>query len=484
MIATPIVAHLGVVLLTRMEPPDVRVSPLSIASPSDDPGRREVKLSSTKPETAPSMYARKRGRVGEVRLQGSPEQIGYAHSRLLHASMVATERAVHAQFAEHVPLAPLRMLITDLGRFRFRHIDRFIPNSYRRELAAQALGFRPDPFASHMDTFQRFVFLQSLYDIALSFEHSPLVGCSSFTLSGAQTQEGHVLLGRNFDLEGPEVLDREKVVFLMFERDDRGQAAIPYASISWPGFVGAATGMNAAGLAVVLHGARGGEAGHEGEPVAHTLRELLATARSTTEAMKRLKTKRAIVSHMVLLADASGKVVVAERVPGQETHFREAPLTRLTNHLEGPQKLSPENLRVERETSSLARRQRLDERIENLSSPATVKDVVSILRDKRAAGGDKLPLGHRDSIDGLLATHSVAMNLSTRELWVSEGPSIAGRFVRFDLSKLLNPRYRPSGPPRVETIEADPILRDGRYDAWKQAGGQHHDARPLPGSAP
>jgi hypothetical protein len=398
--------------------------------------------------------------------------------------MVATERAVHAQFVKHVPLAPLRTLITDLGRYRFRHLDRFIPDSYRRELAAQALGFRPDPFASYMDTFQRFVFLQSLYDIALSFEHSPLVGCSSFTLSGAQTQEGHVLLGRNFDLEGPEVLDREKVVFLVFEQDDRGQTAIPYASISWPGFVGAATGMNAAGLAVVLHGARGGEAKHEGEPVAHTLRELLATARSTTEAMKRLKAKQAIVSHMVLLADASGKVVVAERVPGQTTHFREAPLTRLTNHLEGPKKLSPENLHVERETSSLARRQRLDERIQNLSSPATVKDVVSILRDKQAAGGGHLPLGHRDSIDGLLATHSVAMNLSTRELWVSEGPSTSGRFVRFDLSKLLNPRYRPSGPPRVETIAADPILRNGRYDAWKQAGAQHHDSRPLPGSTP
>ena len=139
---------------------------------------------------------------------------------------------------------------------------------------------------------------------------------------------------------------------------------------------------------------------------------------------------------------------------------------------------------MERETSSIARRQRLDERIENLSSPATVKDVVSILRDKRAAGGDNLSLGHRDAIDGLLATHSVAMNLSTRELWVSEGPSTLGRFVRFDLGKLLNPRYRPSGPPRVQTIEADPIVRDGRYDAWKQAGAQHHDSPPRPGSTP
>jgi hypothetical protein len=454
----------------------VDTTPITIAPASDDANRREVHSPTSASRPAPTMYARKRGGIGEVRLEGSPEEIGYAHSRLLYRQMVATENAVQQQFAEHVPLAPMRGLLTDVGRVRFRHLDQHIPLRYRREIAAQAIGFSPDPFDPMMATYQRFVFLQSLYDIALSFEHSPMVGCTSFTLNSKRSDKNHVLLGRNFDMEGPEVLDKDKVVFLIFEQDEQGGPSIPYASVSWPGFIGVSTGVNAAGLAVVLHGARAGEAKEQGEPVAHTVRALLAGAHSTREAIALLAERRSIISHMLLIADPSGHVVVAERIAGEPPHIRQT--DRLTNHLEGPGKASPENIQVMKNTSTMARRRRLDERLENLSGSANVKHVVAVLRDKKAAGGGELPLGDRAAIDALIATHSVAMNLSTRTLWVSEGPSIAGRFIRFDLAKLLDRGYRPSGPAEVVTIDADGVLSDGRYAAWKRAGSPHARSQP------
>jgi hypothetical protein len=155
---------------------------------------------------------------------------------------------------------------------------------------------------------------------------------------------------------------------------------------------------------------------------------------------------------------------------------RTGPTLPLTNHLEGPCAADPKNRDVMAVTSTLARRSRLDEIVENIPADSTVETAVAILRDKRGLGDSELPLGHRSAIDALIATHSVVMDATARVLWVSEGPHAAGRFLRFDLRELLDPGYRPHGPARVEALPADDIVADGRYDAWVRAGAQHQGA--------
>jgi hypothetical protein len=57
---------------------------------------------------------------------------------------------------------------------------------------------------------------------------------------------------------------------------------------------------------------------------------------------------------------------------------------------------------------------------------------------------------------------------------VTEGPHLAGRFVRFDLRRLLDPGHDPlqdSDP--IATILEDPILHGGEYEAWRRAGSPH-----------
>ena len=76
-----------------------------------------------------------------------------------------------------------------------------------------------------------------------------------------------------------------------------------------------------------------------------------------------------------------------------------------------------------------------------------------MLRDRKGVGGSPLPLGNRRAIDALIATHGVVMDATARVLWVSEGPHLVGRFVRFDLARLLDPSFTPTS--------ADPL--DRRY---------------------
>jgi isopenicillin-N N-acyltransferase-like protein len=459
----PIAAHLFVLATTKMRPSPIALTAGEVVQSGDDPTRRELGRS----------WARKRGAINEVRLEGSPVDLGAANVRLLYDEQVAIERDLHDQFSHFVPYAAARMLIVDMARVRFRNLEDNLSPAHLDEIAAQAEAFSPDPFTGLMDTYQRFVFLHSLYDIMLSFERSPLVGCTSFVLGGATTADGHTLVGRNFDFEGPQVLDDRKAVFLVLE-----DGAIPYASVSWPGFIGAASGMNYEGLAIVIHGARAGEPRETGEPVAQTVRDLLSRARTTREAVAMLSRRDPMVSHMLLIADASGDAVVVERVPGMAPFVRSAagPRLPLTNHLEGPFADDPKNHDVMRMTSTLPRRRRLDELLSNVPRVATVQDALSILRDKRSTDNQLLPLGHRSAIDALISTHTIVMDTTARVLWVGEGPHATGRFVRFDLGELLDPGYRPQGPARVETLPQDDIVRDGQYDAWVRAGSPHAGA--------
>jgi hypothetical protein len=59
-----------------------------------------------------------------------------------------------------------------------------------------------------------------------------------------------------------------------------------------------------------------------------------------------------------------------------------------------------------------------------------------------------------------------------RVLWVSKGPHLSGAFVKFDLKTTFAEGHDPSSEGAPETIAADPILSDGRYEEGrKHAGG-------------
>jgi isopenicillin-N N-acyltransferase like protein len=449
LVSAPVVLHLTVRRFARIEPPAVNV-----------PAGQFIERAGTR--SWGRSYVVRRENLLEVHLSGSPEEIGYAHARLLHDPMVELEGVLYQRFREMVSWSMGRLLLLDLAELRFHHLDRNLGPSRQRELGAAARGFEPDPFAGFMPTFQRLVYLNSLYDIALSFEHSPLLGCTSFVLSGDLVTGGDTLLARNFDFELDEAFDRGKAVFLI-----REDASIPFASVSWPGLIGVVSGMNVEGVAVVAHGARAGSPSPEGEPVALELRRTLSTARNTEEAIAALSARDTMVSHLVVVADANGRAAVVERVPAERAHVRRlGERAVVTNHFEGPAAADPKNLRVRATSSTLERRRRGEELLGQLRGPVTAREAVTLLRERRGPEGVRFELGDRRAIDALIAAHGVVMNTTRRVLWVSEGPRLLGRFVSFDLGRLLGPD-RPVDPEPVEALAADPLLGTEEYARWR-----------------
>jgi isopenicillin-N N-acyltransferase like protein len=411
-------------------------------------------------------YARQQGEILQVGLSGSPEVIGFGHARLLYPHMVENEGVLLQRFQDQVPARIARTLLLDLAQLRYHDVDREMSPERLREIAAGASAFQPDPFADVFPTFQRFVYLNALYDISLSFEGSPLIGCTTFTFDGHATSDGSGLLARAFDFEVDDVFDRRKAVFLV-----REEGKIPFASVAWPGLVGVVSGMNLEGLAVVVHGGRAGEPRTSGEPVVHALRRVLSEARTSEEAARLLAARSPMVSHIVIVTDARGHSIAIERAPGVADTARALPeRAATTNHFEASLREDPRNLRVREQTSTLARRQRADELLAALPAQAmTPAAAAALLRDRRGPGGAPLSLGDRRAIDALIATHGVIMDTGARRLWVSEAPHLLGRFRAFDLPRVLAPDYDPtSDSTSVEPIPADDLLTHGDYDAWRK----------------
>lgn len=441
-LARSLLVALFVVLVARL---------LILAAVTPDPPAFQVHTRAVEVDAARHVrrvgasWARMRAGIRQVHLQGTPEEIGDAHARLLRPEMIQNERALWDVFQTFVPTRPLRTVVIDIARLRFSGLDASIEYARRAELAAAAQAFRPDPFENQLPTYARFLMLNALYDVSLSFEHSPLIGCSSVFVSGASGP----LLGRNFDFEAHEVFDREKAVLVFSET-----GKIPVLSVAWPGLSGVVTGMNAEGVAAVVHGARAGSPSASGQPVLLTLREALANASTADAAAKWLADRQPIVSHMILVADAAGRSLVVERVPGAPAYIRVgAERLALSNHLEGPSAHDPANLRVRETTSTLARRKRLDVLLQDRSVPLDEPGLLRILRDHRDSEGRELPRGDRRAIDADIATHGVVMNLRERTIWVSQGPHLSGQFVRFDLARWVTD---PEAESRREGWQALP----------------------------
>ena len=465
LIALPFVAHEVVGASTAISAPACSIPPVTVTA---GPGGAQLTTRG---------WRSFRG-VTLVHLAGSPEEIGAQHTALLRDRMIADEKVLWDGFARLVPFAPFRVLMFDVGRVRHRNVFEGFPEARQRELAAEARTLDPDPYAAELPTYQRMVMLHALYDIALGFERSPLLGCTAFGLGPEATADGHALFARAFDFEAAEVFDRDKVVFLVHE-----DGKIPFASVAWPGFVGVVTGMNAEGVGVAVHGGRAREPSSAGIPVAFSLREVLAQAHDTPEAVRLLSAQPVMVSHLVFVGDAAGRYAVVERAPGVAAFVRTSfpgsgpGRAALTNHFEGPLANDPRDARVRATTTTLERRARMDELLTSIAPhSATVPKALELLRDHGCAG-TTCPLGDRRAIDAFIATHGIVADLTTRTLWVSEGPRLSGRFVRVDPALLTPSRdgiRLPLPAEEFETLPEDPALRDGRY-----AEGRAHAGGPL-----
>lgn len=204
-----------------------------------------------------------------LRLRGTPHELGYQHGLALAADIKAGFEA----FVLGYRCRGIRARYLQVMKQIEREID--LPQSLLDELDGMVAGMTASGVDLTLPIVRRP--LERIDLVALNtLDHWGLIGCSGVTAWGAATDDGAVLVARNFDfdVDRPDHTIARLNVVLSFEP----AGGVPFVSVAFPGLIGVASGLNARGVGAFLHvgnGAFGG--GDEGvsRPLMVIARELV-----------------------------------------------------------------------------------------------------------------------------------------------------------------------------------------------------------------
>jgi hypothetical protein len=396
------------------------------------------------------------------RFAGAPYDLGHSFGRLTRPWIRSQETHLEEFFRVLSPGGLKRSLIRRLSAYRLRGLPDEIPDDLLLAIAGLADGYEPVPPPSGWNAYRRMLDMHALHDVSQRFVDAPALAgaCTGFFARGA---DGSLLLARNFDFEGGDIFDRQKLVSVIAPAE-----GIPYLSVGFSGMLGVVSGFNREGIGVAINALSGGETAASGTPMTLLLAEVLAKESTFEGAVARLSSARVFVSDLILLGDAkSGRFAVVEKSPSAVA-LREGTGVSLavTNEAEDP-RLRRGARALPAESTSKKRRARLDVLLRERGGSLDVPSAIAILRDRRGADGRELGPGNRNAIDASIAAHSVVFDLTRRMAWVAASPHTLGPYVPVDLEAVLT---NPGGPPpRIAPFPADAWLSTRGYNRYLEA---------------
>ncbi|HAK95623.1 MAG TPA: peptidase C45 [Planctomycetes bacterium] len=201
-----------------------------------------------------------------LHVRGTPYEMGFQHGKLLAdqvRALVAT--MVHQEGGREIALpgTSLRTTVKDLVRALFEAQRPYYRARFLEELKGLADG------AGLPEN-----------DICTANHIPELFHCSGFALMGAATADGEVLHGRVLDYGTDQKL-QDHALIIIAAPDGRHA----FANVSFAGFIGSVTGLNAKGIAVGEMGG-GGQLFWAGEPMSFLVRRVLEEAADLDAALE------------------------------------------------------------------------------------------------------------------------------------------------------------------------------------------------------
>ncbi|MEZ4317061.1 MAG: C45 family autoproteolytic acyltransferase/hydrolase [Myxococcota bacterium] len=338
-----------------------------------------------------------------------------------------------------------------------------LPSHLRPDDQLEILGTADavvEPYWLMGPLYTRKVYYHAIHDLGQALVDSPLLACTGFAAGGEATADGHWLLARNFDFEGGVAFDRDKIV-----RVHRPDDGIPYLSIGFTGMVGAVSGVNAEGIAIAINASGSSDPPRPGTPMTLIVREILEHAHDLDEARAILEARTGFVSENVLVVDAeAGEGALFEVTPRQVAVVPVDGWLAVSNHFRSPAFANDSTNRYRMETSTtVPRLLRAEELVRRSAGSLDLRAAADILRDRNGVGDTPLARGHRHALNADIATHGVVIDATTRTVWVSRFPNVAGGFVEVSLDGVLAGELDAELviPPEADAERAL-ALREGR----------------------
>lgn len=218
-----------------------------------------------------------------LHLKGTPYEMGFQHGALmkehirqnLHHMLV-----VKAKEAPTVEIGPLTLTVRNAIEMILKIEEPHVPRRYFDELAGLAAG-ADVPLA----------------DARAANFIPELFHCSGFALMNSATRDGTLYHGRVLDYAIDWGL-QDHAVLIVAEPEGR----VPFVNVTYAGFIGSVTGMNAEHISIGEMGGKG--LGHwEGRPMALIVREALETAKSLDDAVATFRDGPRTCQYYYVIAD-------------------------------------------------------------------------------------------------------------------------------------------------------------------------------------
>jgi isopenicillin-N N-acyltransferase like protein len=390
-------------------------------------------------------------------LTGTPFEMGYANGVLTQEQIHQQEESVLRLLNHVAPWHWLQFTLEFFVTYKNRHMPENITSELQQEMLGISRG-SPDRHPEMGPYYNRILSYHAAQDISYMLMNSPLIrrGCTAFGAWGAATTGDHLFCGRNFDWEADPVFDEDRLLIICEPKD-----GIAFVSLAWAGMAGCVSGMNRAGISIIVNGAPSDLPQDAATPTCLVAREVLQHAHNLAEATEIIKRRQVFVSAMFLVGSrADGKFIVVEKTPAatavREPGTQDNSLVCANHYLTATFKDTALNETYKRADTSVSRFDRLTELLHAETNRLDAAACAALLRDRRLPGGQFAGDGHRGALNPLIATHSVVMDLTAGIFWAATPPHQLGRYVAFDVNT-----------PETEllglTLPADPMLADGEY---------------------
>ena len=372
--------------------------------------------------------------VWELYLEGDALERGVAHGNLSRELIHHQEIAFMNKLESMVPSENYRGFLKTFVSWFNRKLYLNVSEEYKQEIyGVSRYGLeRYDDFAPG---YIRMLYFHGAHDIGHALQDLMLVGCTSFAAWDSKTEDGELLLGRNFDFYAGDEFGEQKIA--AFVNPDSGHKFMMY---TWGGMIGAVSGMNEQGITVTINAGKSKMPMVAKTPISLLAREILQYAGSISEAIEIAKSREVFVSESIMVGSGEEKkAILIEVSPSNFGVFEVSNSDELicSNHFQSEAyKNDSKNLSAIEESHSKYRYDRMQQLVDN-SEKLNPEKAVEILRNTKGLDGKNLGYGNEKAINQLLAHHGIVFKPREKMVWVSSNPYQMGEFLAYDLESVF-----------------------------------------------
>lgn len=406
----------------------------------------------------------------ELYIKGNPLQLGYNNGALTQKLMQQQEEIFFSKVEGFVPSKFKQKLLRGFLKWYNRKMYLNVREDYQAELYGMS-QYSSDQYNFIAPKYLRSLYLHGAHDIGHAMQDLAVVGCSSLAVWNENTEDGDLLIGRNFDFYVGDDFAKNKLVELV-----EPEQGIPYLSVSWPGMIGVVSGMNKEGITVTINAGKSKIPLTAKTPISLVTREILQYAKNIDEAISIAKKRKVFVSESILVGSAHDRnAVIIEVSPNNFGVYKVQNTNKIfcTNHFQSEAyKDDKRNQKHILESHSEYRYEKLQELVQE-NKKLTPEKMAALLRDTSGLKDEKIGYGNEKAINQLLAHHAVIFSPEKRLVWVSSNPYQLGEFVCYDLNTIFSENRLKNGELAFSAlnIPKDPFMNSvdfKNFEAYKK----------------